>query len=47
MDVFGADLGGDVRIMAEFRGMQYGCKYAECFRAFRIHGYMPDYKLLP
>ncbi len=47
MDVFGADLGGDVRIMAEMRGMQYGCKYAECFTPFMIHGYMPNYKLLP
>ena len=47
MDVFGSELGEDMKIMAMFRGMQYGCKYAESFRAFKIHGYMPDYKLLP
>ncbi|MBE6884456.1 MAG: PIG-L family deacetylase [Ruminococcaceae bacterium] len=47
MDVFGSELGEDMKIMAMFRGMQYGCKYAECFRAFKIHGYMPNYKLLP
>jgi N-acetylglucosamine malate deacetylase 1 len=33
--------------MARFRGIQAGCKYAEGFRAFRIHGYMPNFKLLP
>jgi N-acetylglucosamine malate deacetylase 1 len=32
---------------ARFRGIQAACKYAEGFRAFRIHGYPPDYKLLP
>jgi LmbE family N-acetylglucosaminyl deacetylase len=36
-----------VRILSEFRGLQAGCRYAEGFRAFRIHGYMPDFKLLP
>jgi LmbE family N-acetylglucosaminyl deacetylase len=35
------------RIIAEFRGLQSGHKYAESFHAFRIHGYMPDFKLLP
>ncbi len=35
------------RIMAEFRGMQAGCKYAEGFRAFRLHAVMPNFKLLP
>lgn len=34
-------------IVARFRGMQAGCRYAEAFRAFRIHGYMPNFKLLP
>jgi len=29
------------------RGMQYGCQYAEAYRAFRLHGYMPDFRLLP
>jgi len=33
--------------MARFRGIQAGCKYAEGFRALRIHGYMPNFKLLP
>jgi N-acetylglucosamine malate deacetylase 1 len=33
--------------LARFRGIQAGCKYAEGFRAFRIHGYMPNFKLLP
>ena len=47
MSDFGASLGDDVRACARFRGIQCGCKYAECFRAFRIHGYMPDFKLLP
>lgn len=41
------ELGEDMRILAEFRGMQYGCKYAETFRGFKIHGYMADYRLLP
>lgn len=33
--------------LARLRGIQAGCRYAEGFRAFRIHGYMPDFKLLP
>ena len=33
--------------LARFRGIQAGCKYAEGFRAFRIHGFMPDFKRLP
>ena len=47
MDVFGAKLGEDMRIFNAFRGLQYGCKYAECFTTYKIHGYMPNYKLLP
>ncbi len=47
MDVFGSKLGEDMRIFNAFRGLQYGCKYAEAFSAFRIHGYMPNYRLLP
>ncbi len=35
------------RILGEFRGLAIGCRYAEGFRAYRIHGYMPDFKLLP
>jgi len=33
--------------LARIRGIQAACKYAEGFRAFRIHGYPPNYKLLP
>jgi len=29
----------------QFRGLQAGCDYAEGFRAYRIYGYMPDFKL--
>lgn len=36
-----------VEITDKFRGLQAGFVYAEGFRAFRIHGYMPDFKLLP
>ena len=36
-----------VRILSEWRGLQAGCRCAEGFRAFRIHGYMPDFRLLP
>lgn len=35
------------RILAKFRGLQAGCLYAEAFQTFRIHGFMPDFKLLP
>jgi LmbE family N-acetylglucosaminyl deacetylase len=35
------------RIVAAFRGVAVGCAYAEGFRAHRIHGYMPDFKVLP
>ncbi len=35
------------RILGAFRGLAIGTRYAEGFRAFRIHGYMPDFKLLP
>ena len=31
----------------KFRGLQVGCRYAEAFRAYRLHGYMPNFKLLP
>lgn len=41
------DFANNQRIRAAFRGNQYGCKYAETFRAFRIKGYMPDFKMLP
>ncbi len=35
------------RVISEFRGLQSGFRYAEGFRAFRNHGYMPNFKLLP
>jgi LmbE family N-acetylglucosaminyl deacetylase len=34
-------------IIGRFYGLQCGVRYAESFRVFRIHGYMPDFKLLP
>ena len=40
-------LSGHCSILCSFRGLAIGRKYAEAFRAFRIHGYMPDFKLLP
>ena len=47
-----ADFGKDEfiernRIIPAFYGIQAGCKYAEGFKAFRISGYMPDYRVLP
>jgi LmbE family N-acetylglucosaminyl deacetylase len=36
-----------LRIQASFRGLQNGVQYAEGFRAFRLHGAMPDFSLLP
>jgi len=44
---FGTKLGEKSRIIGAFRGIQKGCAYAEAFRAFRISGYMADYKVLP
>ena len=41
------DLFETFRVISRFRGIQAGCKYAECFRAFRLRGRMPDFKLLP
>ena len=41
------DIGEMPRIVSAFRGHQISCKYAEGFRAHRIHGYMPNFKLLP
>ncbi len=42
-----ASLTDHCRIVGAFRGVAIGCAYAEGFRAHRIHGYMPDFKLLP
>lgn len=36
-----------MRIQARFRGYQSGYKYAEGFKAFRMLGYVADYRLLP
>ena len=48
MQVFGnSRFGESARIRAAFFGLQYGCKYAEGFRTWRISGNIPDYKLLP
>ncbi|MBP0990190.1 MAG: PIG-L family deacetylase [Oscillospiraceae bacterium] len=47
MEVFGSGLTADIEKMNAFRGLQCGCEYAETFSAFRIHGYMPNFKLLP
>ncbi len=41
------DLGDFTRTISEFRGIQCGFPYAEAFRAFRMHGYMANHKLLP
>ena len=35
------------RIQNSFRGLQNGVEYAEGFRACRLHGYMPDFSVLP
>lgn len=48
MGVFEPDnLSDFCRTLAKFRGSQAGCQYAEGFRAYRIHGYMPNFKVLP
>ena len=47
MDTFNIAIEDDVKIPDRFRGLQVGCEYAECFNGFRIHGYMPNFKLLP
>ncbi len=36
-----------IRCWSRFRGSQVGCRYAEGFIAFRVMGFMPDFKLLP
>lgn len=35
------------KVLARFRGIQYGCKYAEGFIAHKILGFCADYRLLP
>ncbi|MDI4645857.1 PIG-L deacetylase family protein [Cohnella hashimotonis] len=48
MDVYQShNLLSIMEISDKFRGLQAGYEYAEGFRAFRIHGYMPNFKLLP
>jgi LmbE family N-acetylglucosaminyl deacetylase len=34
-------------LLSRFRGLQAGVKFAEGFTAMRVHGFMPDFKLLP
>jgi LmbE family N-acetylglucosaminyl deacetylase len=41
------DLLERVKIQARFRGLQNGYEFAESFGACRMHGYMPDFRLLP
>jgi Uncharacterized proteins, LmbE homologs len=41
------DLDSFMDILSRFRGLQVDCKYAEGFIGHRVHGFMPDYKLLP
>jgi len=36
-----------IEVSGAFRGIQNDCMYAEAFEAHRIHGYMPDFKVLP
>ena len=36
-----------LEIVGAFRGVQCDLMYAEAFSAHRIHGYMPDFKILP
>ena len=35
------------RIVGAFRGLAVGRPFAEGFRAHRVHGFMPDFSLLP
>jgi LmbE family N-acetylglucosaminyl deacetylase len=41
------DLYEACRILARFRGIQRGCKYAEGFVGHKVLGYFADYRLLP
>ena len=34
-------------IQARLRGLQMGCKYAECFTGHRVCGHIADFRLLP
>lgn len=43
----GVTLTEHCRILGAFRGLAINRPYAEGFRAYRIHGYMPDFSLLP
>ena len=48
MDTFQAvTLTEHCRLLGAFRGLAIGRPYAEGFRAYRIHGYMADFRLLP
>lgn len=41
------DLDSFMDILARFRGLQSNCRFAEAFISHRIHGFMPNFKLLP
>jgi LmbE family N-acetylglucosaminyl deacetylase len=41
------DLYEACRVLARFRGVQRGCKYAEGFVGHKVLGYFADYRLLP
>ena len=43
----GPSLTDHSRILSQFRGLANGTKYAEGFRAYRIHGFMANFRLLP
>jgi LmbE family N-acetylglucosaminyl deacetylase len=48
MDTFqSVSLTEHCRLLGAFRGLAIGRPYAEGFRAYRIHGYMADFRLLP
>ncbi|HUI69692.1 MAG TPA: PIG-L deacetylase family protein [Spirochaetia bacterium] len=48
MDTFqSVSLTEHCRILGAFRGLAIGRMFAEGFRAFRVHGYMANFRLLP
>jgi LmbE family N-acetylglucosaminyl deacetylase len=36
-----------IEVLSRFRGLQAGVRFAEGFAAMRVHGFIPDFKLLP
>jgi N-acetylglucosamine malate deacetylase 1 len=43
----GPSLTDHCKTLSQFRGLALGTRYAEGFRAYRIHGFMADFRLLP